>query len=136
MWEEVVEKTVDTEAKASLQPRFKTRKIDFKCLEGYKLSAKKEKNKASQEHKNRNKNKAKFYNFLFVNMSQSQIQASKKNKCDGSYQKGHLVIEINVTKVAKKNKDKNKAKDLSYIKCYTFKQKDHYANKYSEKAKN
>ncbi len=27
-------------------------------------------------------------------------------------------------------KDKDKANDLSYIKCYTYKQKGHYANKY------
>ncbi len=33
-------------------------------------------------------------------------------------------------------KDKDKAKNLSYIKCYTCKQKGHYTNKYPKKPKN
>ncbi len=33
-------------------------------------------------------------------------------------------------------KDKDKAKDLSYIECYTYKQKSHYANKCLKKSKN
>ncbi len=40
----------------------------------------------------------------------------------------------NVSKVAKKDKDK--AKDLSHVKYYTCKQKGYYANKYLEKLKN
>ncbi len=55
-------------------------------------------------------------------------------KCHRNWQRGHPIIEINATKVAKKDKDK--AKDLSHIKCYTYKQKSHYTNKYSEKSKN
>ena len=49
-------------------------------------------------------------------------------------EKGYLTIEVNATKVAKK--DKNKAKDLSYVEYYTYKQKDHYVNQYSDKPKN
>lgn len=44
---------------------------------------------------------------------------------------GHLTIEMNVIKVAKKVKDK--AQDLNYFKSYIQKQKDHNANKYPEK---
>lgn len=40
---------------------------------------------------------------------------------------------VHAIKVAKK--DKNKAKDLSYIKCYTYKQKSYYANKYPRNKK-
>lgn len=36
---------------------------------------------------------------------------------------------MNTTKIVKKDKNKNKAKDLSYIKYYTYKQKDYYAKK-------
>ena len=43
---------------------------------------------------------------------------------------------FNTIEVAKKNKDQNKAKDLSFIKCYTCKQKGYYANKYPKKSKN
>ena len=68
-------------------------------------------NKAS----NKDKNKTKFYNSSFAN--QSQTQAFKKDQ--HSCWKGYLVTGINTIKVAKKNK--NKAKDLSYIKCYTGK---------------
>ena len=52
-------------------------------------------------------------------MSQLQTQVFKKNKRHGSSERGHLAIGVNATKVAKKNKDK--AKDLSYIKCYIYK---------------
>ena len=43
------------------------------------------------------------------------------------------VIGVNATAI-RKNKDKDKdKKDLSNIECYTYKQKDHYANKYLKK---
>ena len=38
--------------------------------------------------------------------------------------KSHSITRINTTKITKKNKDK--VKDLSYIKCYIYKQKNHY----------
>ena len=44
-----------------------------------------------------------------------------------------LAIKLNATEVVKKKKDK--AKDLSHIKCYTCKQKSHYANKCLDKPK-
>ena len=56
-------------------------------------------------------------------------------ECHGNCQRGHSTIKANVTEVAIKDKDKNKARDLSYIKCYTYKQKDHYINKYPKKPK-
>ncbi len=46
-------------------------------------------------------------------------------------QGGHPAIEVNVTKITKKNKDK--AKILSHIKCYTYIQKDYYTNKCPKK---
>ena len=57
-----------------------------------------------------------------------------KNKCHGSCQRSYPATRVNITKVAKKDKDT--AKDLSHIKCYIYKQKDHYVNKYSKKPKN
>lgn len=50
MWGEVVKKAINTKAKTSLQPSSRTRKIDFKCPKGYKLSAKKNKDKTNQEY--------------------------------------------------------------------------------------
>lgn len=44
------------------------------------------------------------------------------------------MTEVNTTKIAKKAKDK--AKNLTHIKCYNCKQKNHYANKYFQKSKN
>ena len=77
---EVIKKAVNVEVKTNLQPPFKTKEINSKCPKGYKLSAKKEKNKASWEHKDRDKDKAKYHNPLFTNTNQLQTQASKKNK--------------------------------------------------------
>lgn len=45
-------------------------------------------------------------------------------------------ISVNTTEVVKKNKNKDKAKNFSHIKCYTYKQKSYYTNKYFEKLKN
>lgn len=52
-----MEKTVNIEAKTSLQLPSKIRKIDFKCLKGYKL-AKKDMDKANQNDQDKDKNKS------------------------------------------------------------------------------
>ena len=95
---------------------------------------KKDKNNASWEHRNeifyKDKNKTKSYNSSSAN--QPQTQATKKDKC--GCRENYLAIVVNATEIVKKNKDK--AKDLSHIKCYTCKQKGYYANKCPEKSKN
>ena len=134
MWDKIIEKAVNIEAKTSLQLPFGTKKINSKYPKGYRPLVKKNKDNTSWEYCNeafnKDKNKAKSHNSSFAN--QFQIQASKKDKrgCWG----GHLAIEVNITKVVKKNKDK--AKDLSHVKCYTCKQKGHYINKCLKKLKN
>lgn len=51
--------------------------------------------------------------------------------------RGYLVIWVNAIDISKNNKDKNSnKKDLSYIECYIYKQKDYYANKSLKKPKN
>ena len=74
LWEKIIEKAVNTEVKASLQPLFETKEINSKYSKGYKLSAKKKKDEASQEYQdgNKDKNKAKSYNLLPANTSQPQ----------------------------------------------------------------
>ncbi len=136
-WEEVVEKAVNAEAKASLQPPSGTREIDSRCPKGFRPSVKKDKDEANREHRDRDKDKdkAKPHNPSSAN-SQPQTQASKKDKRHGNHRGGHPATEVNATEIAKKDKDKDKAKDLSHIKCYTYKQKGHYANKCPEKSKN
>ncbi len=133
MWDKIIEKAVNVEAKDSRQSPFGTREIDSRCPRGYRPLVKKNKGDANREHQdkalNKDKDKAKTHNSSFAN-SQFQTQTSKK--CHRSRQEGHSANKVNVTKVAKKNK----AKDLSYIKCYTCKQKRHYANKCPEKQKN
>lgn len=53
----MLEKVVDIEAKASLQPPSEIREIDSRYSKGYKL-AKNDQDKTNQEHRNRNKNKS------------------------------------------------------------------------------
>ena len=48
---------------------------------------------------------------------------------------GHLATGVNAIEIAKKNKNKDKTKDLNHIKYYIYKQKSHYVNKYSKKTK-
>lgn len=83
----MIKKTINVEAKASLQPPLEIREINVKCPKSYRLT---KKNKFSQDQQDYwDKNKAKSsYNSLLVNSSQSQaqIQAFKKNK---HHQKNH-----------------------------------------------
>lgn len=116
----MVKKAVDVKAKASLQPSFGTREIDSKCPKGYRPLVKKDKDvtnwKYQDEVSNKDKNKAKLYISSFAN-SLPQTQASKKNKHCESRWEGHSATKANITKVAKKDK----VKDLSHIKYYTYK---------------
>lgn len=77
---------------------------------------KKERNKVSSEHRDKDKDKARSHNPLFANTKQPQTQNSKKNKHYRRCQRGHLAIKINTIKVAKKDKKKDKVKNLSHIK--------------------
>ncbi len=127
-----MEKVDDVEAKANLQPPFYISKIDARYPKGHRSLAKKDKDDANRKHQDETpKNKAKSNNSFFAN--QLQTQASKKDK-RGGCQGGYPATGVNATEVAKK--DKNKAKDLSHVKCYTCKQKCHYINIYSKKSKN
>ena len=110
------------------------KEIDSRCLKKHRPSVKKNKDDTYWEHCNeafKDKEKAKFHSLSSTN--QPQTQASKKKKRHGSW-RGHPATGVNATEVAKKDKDK--AKDLSQIKCYTYKQKGHYANKCFKKPKN
>ena len=134
----MLEKAVDAEAKASLQPPSGTRKIDSRCPKRYKPSVKKDKDDAYREQRNkafnRDKEKAKSYNPLSP-ANQPQTQASNSQKRQRKRRPGgHPATGVNATEITKKDNDK--AKDLSYVECYTCKQKGHYANKCPDKPKN
>lgn len=53
-----------------------------------------------------------------------------------NHQRGHSAIAMSITKIAKKDEDKNKTKNLSYIEYYTYKQKSQYVSKYLKNPKN
>lgn len=66
-----MEKTRDAEAKANLQLPFYIREINSRCLKGYYLLVKKDKDDANWEDRNetfsKDKEKTKFYNPSFSN---------------------------------------------------------------------
>ncbi len=132
----MVEKAGDVEAKVNLQPPFYVREIDFKCLKGYRLSVKKDKEDIYWEPQNKaskDKNKAKSHSFS-ISANQPPPQAPKKDKRGRRGGHGsHLATNVNATEVAKKDKT---PKDLSHIECYTCHQKGHYTTKYPDKPKN
>ena len=134
-WEKVVEKVVNAEVKAGLQSHSMIREIDSRCLKGHRPLVNTDKNNVYWEHCNKafNKNKEKAKSQPLSSANQPQTQASKKDKHHRSW-RDHQAIGVNTTEVAKK--DKNKVKDLSHIKYYTYKQKDYYANKCPKKLKN
>ncbi len=132
----MVKKAGDVEAKANLQTPFYIREINSRCPQSHRSLAKKNKKdiyRESQNKASKDNDKAKSHSFS-ISANQPQTQTLKKDKrgCQGGHG-GHPAIEINVTKVAKKNKA---SKDLSHIEYYTCHQKGHYANKCPEKAKN
>ena len=107
-------------------------------MKRYKPSVKKNKDNAYQEQRNnasnRDKKKAKSHN-PSSSANQPQTQTSNSRKHQGKERGGgHLATGVNTTKVPKKDKDK--AKDLSHIEYYIYKQKSHYANKCPDKPKN
>ena len=136
-WDKVVEKTVNAEAKTGLQPPSGTRKIDSRYPKGYKLLVKKNKDNTYQEQynetSNRDKEKTKSHNPL-SSANQPQILASNSKKYQEKRRGGHPATRVNAIKIVKK--DKNKAKDLSHVEYYIYKQKSHYINKCLEKPKN
>ncbi len=137
VWEKVVEKAGNAEAKANLQPPFYVRKIDSGYLKDHCPSAKKDKKNIYLESCNevyKDKDKAKSQTSSSPN--QPQTQASKKNKrgCRGDH-RDRLTTGVHAVEIAKKDKDKA-LKDQSHIKCYTYHQKGSYANKCPEKWKN
>ncbi len=131
VWEEVVGKASDVEAKANLQPPFYVRNIDTRCPKGHRLSVRKDKKDTYWGSHDGVSNKDKAKSNSSASANQSQTQAPKKNKrgCRG----GHLATGVNATEVAKKDKA---PKDLSHIECYTCHQKVHDATKYPDKPKN
>ncbi len=75
VWNKIVEKVFDAEAKAGLQPSFGTKEIDFRYLKWYRSSVKKNKDDTYRgqcnEASNRDKEKIKSYIPLF---SANQLQ--------------------------------------------------------------
>ncbi len=132
----MVEKTVNIKVKASLQPPFGIREIDSRYLRGYMSLVKKDKDNANWEYQDKDKDKAKFHNLFSANTSQPQTQASKKDKRYRRRQGDYSTTRVNAIKISKKDKNKDKAKDLSYIEYYICKQKGHHTNKCSKKSKN
>ena len=138
-WNEVVDKTVDAEAKASLQAPSGTREMDSRCPQGQRPTKKEDKDSRDYEKNKSSQNPP-------TNASSSGTQSSpaqpkkeqnSRSRQGGSRQQGQgqntPATGVNATAVRKdKDKDKHK-KDLSNIECYTCKQKGHYANKYPEK---
>ena len=127
----MVEKAGDAKAKANLQPLSYVWEIDARSPKGHRPSSKKDKEDTQWEHRDEApKDKAKSQTPATTN--QPQTQDSKKRH--GGRRGNRLATGVNATEVVKKEKDK--AKDLSHVECYTCKQKGHYANKCPDKPKN
>ena len=136
-WDEVVDKTVDAEAKASLQAPSGTREMDSQCPRGQRPTKKEDKD--SRDYK-KNKSSQNLSTNTSSSGTQSSLAQPKKEQNSRSRQGGPRrqgqgqntpATGVNATAV-RKDKDKDK-KDLSNIECYTYKQKGHYANKCPEK---
>ncbi len=82
IWDKLVEKAVDVEAKINLQPLSGTREINSRYPRGHRPSVKKDKDEANREHQNKvPKDKAKFHNSFFANQPQTQAPKKYKRGC-------------------------------------------------------
>ena len=92
MWDEMIKKVVNIEAKVGLQLSSGTRKIDSKCAKVYGPFVKKVKENAYWEHYNkafnRNKEKTKSHN-PSSSANQPPTQASNSMKYQKSLRKGY-----------------------------------------------
>ena len=142
LWNEVVDKTVDAEAKTSLQTLSGTKKIVSQCLQGQQPTKKDdkgsrdfEKNKPSQNliaNTSSSSSGTQFSLAQLIKKDQNNCFCWVKLCCQGQSQDQNIpTIDINATAI-RKNKNKDK-KDLANIKYYNYKQKDHYTNKYPKK---
>ena len=105
--------------------------MDARSLKGHCSLSKKNKKDTQWEHRDKTpKDKAKSQTPATTN--QPQTTASKK--CHGGQQGNRPATGVNATEVVKKEKDK--AKNLSYVKYYTCKQKGLYTTKCPDKPKN
>ena len=79
----MIEKVINAEVKAGIQPSFRTKKINFRYSKRYRPLIKKNKDNAYQKQRNeatnRDKKKAKSHNPYF-SANQPQIQASNFKK--------------------------------------------------------
>ena len=124
-WDEVVEKTVDAKAKASLQLLSKTREIDSKCLQG------------KQHFMVINENK--LSNTLSVNIGSNQISDQMLNqmsdwlsdwspiKKNSSFYQSFYQNSRQDSCYQRSDQSHKFSKDLSNITCFNFDLKGHYA---------
>ena len=135
-WDEIVNKTVDAKAKASLQALSGIREMDFRCPRGQRPTNKDDKD--SKDYKKNKSSQNPPANALSSGTQSSPEQPKKEQNSrscrGGPRQQGQgqntPATGVNATTVRKdKDKDKDK-KDLSNIECYTCKHKGYYANKY------
>ena len=138
-WDEVVDKTVDAEAKASFQAPSGTREMDSQCPQGQRPTKKDDKDFRDFEKNKSSQNP--LANILSSGTQSSPAQPKKEQNSRSRREKPQQqsqgqntpVTGVNTT-VVRKNKDKDKdKKNFSNIKWYTYKQKSYYANKCPEK---
>ena len=129
-WEEAIEKAVDAEAKALLQPPSGTREIDAKCLRGYRP--------AKKEDKDSGKNNS--VDILPADVPSGKQTSFTHQKKDQNHQGGprhrgrqgrrrgpdSSVTGVNIT-------SEKEEKDISYIECFHCRRKGHFANKCPQK---
>ena len=112
-WDEVVEKAVDAEAKASLQLYSRTRKIDFKCPRGKRL--------VKTDNLSKPKKKTKFFHTFSANWDGDQISDEMSNRSPGKKNSGpHRSSYQGFCQ-------QGSAKDMSHITCFNCGQKGYYS---------
>ena len=135
-WEEVMEKAINAEVKATLQSSASTRDMDSRCSRGNRPAKKEEKNSSE---KNKSTNSSSADTFSGKQFSSTQ-QTSSNPKKDQDHQRGprrhggwggqdcnidSLTTDVNI--VPKKER---KDRDMSKVECFNCHRKKHYSKKY------
>ena len=137
-WDEVLEKAIEAEAKASLQPASSVREMDSRCYRGRRPVKKDETSAPSKFSRDDNREKAKPADTQPSsstagsppsNRGQQKNRGNRRGPRSGRRDGGTPATGVNATEVRKQDQRPEKRQDLSQIKCYNCQKMGHYATK-------
>ena len=131
LWDKAIEKIVDAETKTLLQVFSDTREIDVKCLQGYKLAKKEDKDSGNNKsnnslHTNVSREKYLQQSFIHQNQASKKDQDYQEDFWRHGGQKQSYIYNFSAISIKSIKKER---KNIFYIEYFYSKKKGHYSKK-------